>query len=62
MFFVHQLGSFLGVWLGGYLYDVFGSYDPVWWIGVGLALLAAIVHWLIEQKSVSRPVSYPQSL
>jgi predicted MFS family arabinose efflux permease len=34
VFLSHQIGSFLGVWLGGYLYDRFGSYDPVWWLGV----------------------------
>jgi predicted MFS family arabinose efflux permease len=38
VFFSHQIGSFLGVWLGGYLYDHFGSYDPVWWLGVILGL------------------------
>ncbi len=36
VFLSHQIGSFLGVWMGGYLYDHFGSYDPVWWIGVAL--------------------------
>lgn len=54
VFFSHQIGSFLGVWLGGYLYDVYGTYDPVWWIGVVLGIFAAIVHWPIEEKSVAR--------
>jgi hypothetical protein len=36
VFLSHQIGSFLGVWLGGYLYDRFGTYDPVWWLGVAL--------------------------
>ncbi|HEV7416931.1 MAG TPA: MFS transporter, partial [Tianweitania sediminis] len=44
VFFSHQIGSFLGVWLGGYLYDRFGSYDPVWWLGVALGVFAALVH------------------
>jgi MFS family permease len=55
VFFSHQIGSFLGVWLGGYLYDQFGSYDPVWWIGVLLGLFAAVVHWPIREAPVERP-------
>ncbi|QPC87277.1 MFS transporter [Mesorhizobium sp. NBSH29] len=56
VFFSHQVGSFLGVWLGGYLYDQFGSYDPVWWIGAILGLFAAMVHWPIVEKKIDRPV------
>jgi MFS family permease len=55
VFFSHQIGSFLGVWLGGYLYDRFGSYDPVWWLGVVLGLFAAVVHLPIREKPVQRP-------
>ncbi len=55
VFLSHQIGSFLGVWLGGYLRDVTGSYDSVWWIGVGLGIFAAIVHWPIAEKPVERP-------
>ncbi len=55
VFLSHQVGSFLGVWMGGYLYDHFGSYDPVWWLGVALGIFAAIVHWPIEEKPVARP-------
>ncbi len=54
VFLSHQIGSFLGVWLGGYLYDQFGSYDPVWWLGVALGIFAAIVHWPIQEKPVER--------
>jgi MFS family permease len=52
VFLCHQVGAFFGVWLGGKLYDQFGSYDPIWWIGVALGLLAAIINLPIrEQRS-----------
>ena len=54
VFFSHQIGSFLGVWLGGYLFDLYGSFDPVWWIGVALGIFAAIIHWPIKQAPVAR--------
>ncbi|MEM7301606.1 MAG: MFS transporter [Pseudomonadota bacterium] len=57
VFFNHQIGSFLGVWLGGYLYDIMGSYDVVWWIGVALGLIAAILHWPIKEQPVPRLAS-----
>ena len=49
VFFSHQLGAFLGVWLGGTLYDTTGSYVAVWWVGVGVGLLSAIVHLPIRE-------------
>lgn len=54
VFLSHQIGSFLGVWLGGRLYDSLGSYDPVWWMGVALGLFAAIVHLpIVERRAAS---------
>jgi predicted MFS family arabinose efflux permease len=54
VFFSHQVGSFLGVYLGGLLFDQTGSYDVVWWMGVGLGLFAALVHLPISEKPVQR--------
>ena len=50
VFLSHQLGAFLGVWLGGVAYAQTGSYDPVWWAGIVLALAAALLHWPIAEK------------
>ena len=50
VFLSHQIGSFVGVWLGGDFYDRFGSYDVVWWVGVGTGLLSAIVHLPVKEK------------
>ncbi len=50
VFFSHQLGSFLGVWLGGTLYDLYGTYTYVWWVGVGVGAFSAIVHLPIREK------------
>jgi predicted MFS family arabinose efflux permease len=49
VFFSHQVGSFIGVWLGGRLYDSTGSYDAMWWAGVVLGLFAALVHLPIRE-------------
>lgn len=49
VFFSHQLGSFVGVWLGGYMYDLYGNYTVVWWVGVGVGALSAIVHLPIKE-------------
>jgi predicted MFS family arabinose efflux permease len=54
VFFSHQLGSFLGIWLGGYLYDTRGSYDLVWWLSIALGLIAALLHWPIDERAVVR--------
>lgn len=60
VFLSHQIGSFLGVWLGGYLYDQMGSFDPVWWISVALGLVAAILNWPIAEKPVDRQLAPAQ--
>ncbi len=49
VFFSHQLGSFIGVWLGGRLYDLYGSYTAVWWVGIGVGAFSAIVHLPIRE-------------
>lgn len=53
-FLSHQLGSFLGVWLAGRLFDITRSYDLMWWICIGLALLAALIHLPIRERPVAR--------
>ncbi len=52
VFFSHQLGSFLGVWLGGRLYDATGDYTMVWWVGIGVGAFSAIVHLPVREKRV----------
>ena len=54
VFFGHQVGSFTGVWLGGWLYDNFGSYDPMWWAMIGLSIFATIVHLPINERPLAR--------
>ncbi|WP_282119426.1 MFS transporter [Ruegeria atlantica] len=50
IFFSHQVGSFLGVWLGGRMYDQYGDYTMVWWIGVAIGAFSAIVHLPIREN------------
>ena len=50
VFFSHQLGGFLGVWLGGALYDIYRDYTLVWWIGVGVGALSALIHLPINER------------
>ena len=54
VFLSHQIGSFLGVWLGGLLYDRTGSYDMMWWAGIFFGVFAAVVHWPIDEKPLPR--------
>ncbi|MGQ2980933.1 MAG: MFS transporter, partial [Polaromonas sp.] len=55
VFFSHQIGSFLGVWLGGYLYDRTGSYDIVWYIAIALGVFAALVNLPVRETAIHRP-------
>ncbi len=50
VFFSHQLGSFMGVWLGGRMYDVYGGYTAVWWIGIAVGAFSALVHLPIRER------------
>lgn len=54
VFLFHQLGSFLGGWLGGYLYDRTGSYDLVWQISILLGVMAAVLNWPVREQPVPR--------
>ena len=59
VFLSHQVGSFLGVWLGGKLYDTTGSYDVVWWIAVGLGVFAALVNLPVRESAIVRATPQP---
>ena len=54
VFFSHQLGSFMGAWLGGFLFDQTGSYNIVWWIAVGLGIVAAVLHLPVDEAPIER--------
>ena len=53
-FFSHQVGSFLGAWLGGRLYDTTGSYDVAWWIAIALGIVAGLINLPIDEQEVDR--------
>ena len=55
VFFSHQLGSFVGVWLGGVLYDDYGTYTFVWWVGIGIGIVSAIIHLPIKEEKKILP-------
>jgi predicted MFS family arabinose efflux permease len=55
VFLSHQIGSFLGVWLGGRLYDATGSYDVVWWIAVALGVFAMLINLPVRETAIVRP-------
>ena len=56
-FFSHQIGSFLGAWLGGRLYDHTGSYDVVWWISIALGIAAGLINLPIDEREIKRPIA-----
>jgi len=56
-FLSHQVGSFLGAWLGGKLYDQTGSYDLVWWLSIALGIVAGLLNLPIDEREVKRPVA-----
>ena len=57
VFLSHQIGSFLGVWLGGFLYDRMGSYDPVWYITIALGVFAAVINLPVKEAAIVRRAS-----
>ena len=59
VFCSHQLGSFMGVWLGGYLYDATGSYDIVWYIAIALGVFAALVNLPVKEAPIPRGAPQP---
>jgi predicted MFS family arabinose efflux permease len=59
VFLSHQVGSFMGVWLGGLLYDRTGSYDVVWWIAIALGVFAALVNLPVRETAIVRPAAQP---
>lgn len=58
VFFSHQIGSFLGVWLGGYLYDRTGSYGLVWYIAIALGIFAALVNLPVKETAIRRSATH----
>ena len=54
VFFSHQLGSFVGVYLGGLFYDIYGTYEAAWWLAIILSGLAALIHWGIDDRTTER--------
>ncbi len=58
IFLSHQIGSFVGVWLGGELYDKYGSYDIVWWVGVGVGVFSAIIHLPVKELPLELRIKY----
>ena len=56
VFFSHQMGSFVGVYLGGVLYDVYGSYTIVWWIGIAVGVFSSLIHLPVREESRLVPV------
>ena len=60
IFFSHQIGSFMGVWLGGYLYDRNGSYDIVWYLAIALGIVAGLINLPVREAPIMRAAKVPQ--
>jgi MFS family permease len=58
-FVSHQVGGFLGVWLGGVVFERFGSYTPIWWLSIFFGVMSALINLPIVEKPVARPVAQP---
>ena len=58
-FLFHQVGSFLGVFIGGYLFDTSGSYNLMWILTIGMGVAAALIHWPIVEREIVRAVPKP---
>ncbi|HVE49420.1 MAG TPA: MFS transporter, partial [Casimicrobiaceae bacterium] len=58
-FFSHQIGSFLGAWLGGRFYDTLGSYDVVWYLSIALGIIAGLINLPIDEREIARPQAAP---
>ena len=58
VFLSHQIGSFVGVWLGGLFYDIYGSYDVVWWVGIGVGAFSAIIHLPVKETPIEKRKMY----
>jgi predicted MFS family arabinose efflux permease len=56
VFLSHQVGAFLGAWLGGRLYDVSGSYTTMWWLSVALGVFAALINLPVRESPIVRPL------
>jgi len=56
-FFSHQIGSFLGAWLGGRFYDALGSYDLVWYLSIALGIVAGLINLPIDEREIARPTA-----
>jgi MFS family permease len=58
-FVSHQVGGFLGVWLGGVVFEQFGSYTPIWWLSIFFGVMSALINLPIVEQPVARPVAQP---
>ena len=55
VFLSHQVGSFLGAYLGGLFYDMYGNFDYAWYVSIALSIFAGIIHLPIKEKAIERP-------